>query len=295
MDVRTGVDLGGTKIEAVVLDDAGGVLARQRTPTPPRDLQATIDAIVQLVNQVETQAGARAQHVGVGGPGSPSPATGIHRNANSTVLNDQPLARLLQGALGREVRLANDANCLALSEAFDGAGEGHRCVFGVILGTGVGGGIVIDGQLHSGRNLVGGEFGHTALPRPSLKETPGPRCWCGHHGCLETWLSGPAIARLWVQDGHAPLQATELAVLDTPSARDHLERWLDRLARALANAINLLDPDIIVLGGGLSSIDAIYATMPGRLETLVFGGSSTTPLVKAMHGDSSGVLGAARL
>ena len=295
MHVRTGVDLGGTKIEAVVLGPEGNVLARRRTPTPEADLQATLDAIVALVDDVETQAGSQAPHVGVGGPGSPSPETGLHRNANSTVLNGQPLAAVLREALGRDVRLANDANCLALSEALDGAGAGHRSVFAVILGTGVGGGLVIDGHLHTGRNLVGGEFGHTGLPRPTAQETPGPACYCGQHGCLETWLSGPAIERFWRQDGHAPLRATELAAQETPAARDHLERWLDRLARALANAITLLDPDVIVLGGGLNAIDAIYATMPMRLAQLVFGGTCSTPVIKAVHGDSSGVLGAARL
>ncbi|MCH2137476.1 MAG: ROK family protein [Phycisphaerales bacterium] len=293
MTVRTGVDLGGTKIEAVVLDGDDRVLARERCATPQGDCAATVQALADLVARVEFDAGCAAAHVGIGGPGSVSPRTGLHRNANSTVLNAQPLHAMLQTALGRPVALANDANCLALSEAHDGAGAGHRCVFAVILGTGVGGGLVIDGVLHEGHNRTGGEFGHTALPRLNADEIPGPPCYCGQRGCLENWLSGPALEAQWLVHHADALQATEIAA--TRGDDVVFTCWLDRLARALAGVVTLIDPDVIVVGGGLSAIEQIYTQLPARLPPLVFGGECTTEILRAVHGDSSGVLGAARL
>ena len=294
MALRTGVDLGGTKIEAVVLHD-DRIVVRERVPTPAGDQAATVQAVADLVRTVEAQAGGVAPHVGIGTPGSPSPATGLQRNSNSEALNGQPLAAQLATAIGRDVRLANDANCLALSEAHDGAGAGAHAVMAVILGTGVGGGLVVGGRLLHGHNALGGELGHTALPRPTADECPGPACYCGRNGCLEGWLSGPALEGAWLADGHEPMRATAIAASDRPEARALMDAWLDRLARALGNAITLLDPDCIVIGGGLNAIDDIYIRLPQRLPTHVFGGECTTPVVRAMHGDSSGVLGAARL
>jgi fructokinase len=254
-----------------------------------------VQAVAELVIEAETQAQIQANHVGIGAPGSPSPETGIQRNSNSIALNGQSLAADLAEAIGRPVRLANDANCLALSEAWNGAGAGKGTVFAVILGTGVGGGLVIDDALLEGCNGVGGEFGHTALPRPTANEAPGPPCYCGLNGCIEAWLAGPALEAEWTTLGHDPLPATAIAVNEHNDAHALIDAWLNRLARALANAINLVDPDVIVIGGGLNAIDAIYTKIPAMLGPLVFGGSCTTPLVRATHGDSSGVLGAARL
>lgn len=294
MPVRTGVDLGGTKIEVVVLQD-DEIRARVRCGTPQGDYAGSVQAVADLVSQAEAEAGITAPHVGVGAPGSPSPSTGLQRNSNSIALNDMPLADNLATAINRPVRLANDANCLALSEAWNGAGAGHGTVFAVILGTGVGGGLVVDGTLLKGCNGVGGEFGHTALPRPTTDEVPGPTCYCGLNGCIEGWLAGPAMEAQWCALGHAPLTATAIAADASEDAKDLLDRWLDRLARALANAVSLVDPDVIVIGGGLNAIDAIYDRIPGMLGPLVFGGACSTPVVAASHGDSSGVLGAARL
>ena len=295
MDVLTGVDLGGTKIEAVVLGPGDEVLARHRCPTPTNGYPATINAVAKLVHMVEDDAGVAAPHVGIGGPGSPSPTTGRQRNANSTILNGQPLACDLATAIGRPVTLANDADCLALSEAHDGAAAGHQCVFAVILGTGIGGGLVINGRLHTGPNALGGEFGHTALPRPRADETPGPACWCGQRGCLESWISGPALEAQWVALKHTALRATDIAASPHADAQKLIDQWLDRLARALANTITVLDPDVIVFGGGLNAMANLTGALDQRLGDLVFGGEYLTPLVVARHGDSSGVLGAARL
>lgn len=294
MPVRTGVDLGGSKIEAVVLQD-DEILARVRCRTPQGDYAGTVQAVAALVAEAETKAGTNAPHIGVGAPGSPSPTTGLQRNSNSTALNDMPLATDLATALNRPVRLANDANCLALSEAWNGAGAGQGTVFAVILGTGVGGGLVVDGALLEGCNGLGGEFGHTALPRPTHDEVPGPTCYCGLNGCIEGWLAGPALEAQWCVMGHGQATATAIATDPHADAIALIDHWLDRLARALANAINLVDPDVIVVGGGLNAIDAIYDRIPTMLGPLVFGGMCATPVVRASHGDSSGVLGAARL
>ena len=293
--MRLGVDLGGTKIEVVTLDDSGRERHRRRVPTPRNDYTATLAAIAGLVDEAERNAG-RCRSVGVGIPGSISPHTGLVRNANSTWLNGRPLADDLERALQRVVRVANDANCFALSEATDGAAVGRRVVFGVILGTGVGGGIVVDGRLLEGANRIAGEWGHNPLPGPFHEgELPGSRCWCGRRGCVEAWLSGPALA------ASVDPPARDAAALVTAmragerSAQAAFERWCDRLARSLAGVINLLDPDAIVLGGGLSNVDEVYRDVPRRWAPLLFADRADTPLLRNLHGDASGVRGAARL
>ncbi|MDP6479098.1 MAG: ROK family protein [Phycisphaerales bacterium] len=291
--MKTGVDLGGTKIEAAVLDEGGEVRTRSRIPTPRSSYEDTVQAIASLVNAVEAEAGGGGVHVGVGVPGSPSPTTGLMRNCNSTVLNGRSLGEDLAAAIGREVRLANDANCLALSEAADGAAAEAASLFAIILGTGVGGGAVLDGRLLQGHNGVAGEWGHIPLAWPQRDEFPGPTCWCGRNGCLETWLSGPAIESQWRSSGAEPLSATELAA--TPEASRLIDRWLDRLARATAVLIDVLDPEVIVVGGGLNTIETIYTEVPKRWPAYVFADEVQTRIVPAMHGDSSGVFGAARL
>ncbi|MDP7029743.1 MAG: ROK family protein [Phycisphaerales bacterium] len=289
----TGVDLGGTKIEAAVLGDDGAVLARHRVPTPKGQYDATIEAVAAAVRVAETQAGGGGPHIGMGVPGSPSPRSGLMRNCNSTVLNGRPLAADLRAATGREIRMANDANCLALSEATDGAAAGVTCVFAVILGTGVGGGIVIDGRLLEGANGIGGEWGHIPLPWPTEQERSARTCWCGRTDCLETWLSGPAIESEWAGEGRPPLPATTIASAHADA--DVPRRWVDRLARATAVVIDLIDPDVIVVGGGLNAIEAIYTEVPKLWPGLVFSDAVDTRIVPAMHGDASGVRGAARL
>lgn len=276
--VRIGVDLGGTKTEVVCLDAGGAQRLRRRRPTPRGDYDATVALIVEMVRDATRACGAGGVggSVGIGIPGTISALTGLVKNANSTWLNGRPLARDLESALRQPVRVANDANCFAVSEAADGAGAGARTVFGVILGTGVGGGLVVDGRVLTGANGIAGEWGHNPLPWPQPDETPGRECYCGRRGCIETWLSGPAYARD--------------AGLD-----DALERYVDRLARGLATVINLFDPEVIVLGGGLSNIDALYQRVPSRWGRYVFSDSVRTELRRNRHGDSSGVLGAARL
>jgi fructokinase len=304
---RLGVDLGGTKIEVVVLDGSGAERCRRRVPTPRGDYAATLAAIAGLVGEAERSAGPCGS-IGVGIPGSISPHTGLVRNANSTWLNGRPLAGDLARALGRDVRVANDANCFALSEATDGAAAGLAVVFGVILGTGVGGGIVVDGRVLEGANGIAGEWGHNPLPAPFLDgELPGPRCWCGRQGCVEAWLSGPALAASAALPGAgAASDAADRAAADAaraisamragePRAVDAFERYCDRLARSLAGVINLLDPDAIVLGGGLSNVDELYVEVPRRWSSLLFADRAHTPLLRNRHGDSSGVRGAARL
>jgi fructokinase len=270
--MRIGMDLGGTKIEAIALDADGAERYRRRVPTPRDDYDATIAAIVTLVGEAEQATGVQGT-VGVGMPGTLSPFFGLVKNANSTWLNGRAFDRDLAAALGREVRCANDANCLALSEATDGAGAGAGVVFAAILGTGVGAGLVVDGTLITGRNAVAGEWGHNPLPWPEPGELPGPDCWCGRAGCVETWLSGPALER----DG------------------GDLDRYAGRLARALAAVINVVDPDVIVLGGGVSRVEALYRDTPPLLADWVFGGEVATTLRPATHGDASGVRGAAWL
>ncbi len=275
--MRIGIDLGGTKIEGIALDTAGAVLVRRRVPTPRGDYRATVDAVAELVRAIESETG-RSGTVGVGMPGALSRVSGHVKNANSTCLNGRPLQDDLETALARPVRLANDANCFALSEAIDGAGRGVRVVFGVILGTGVGGGIVVDGRVLEGPNAIAGEWGHNPLPLPNDDDLPLRTCYCGRAGCIETYLSGPALERERMQVGDAALA-----------------RYEARLARALAGVINLLDPDVIVLGGGVSNLDRLYDNVPRRWGAHVFSDHVATRLVKHAHGDSSGVRGAAWL
>lgn len=284
--MRIGIDLGGTKTEAIALDAAGRIIVRRRVPSG-KDYAATLATIRDLVASVESEMGQTGT-VGIGMPGAISPATGLVKNANSTWLIGHPLGRDLAEILGRPVRLANDADCFALSEARDGAGAGARLVFGVILGTGVGGGIVVDGTLLSGPNAIAGEWGHIPLPWPEDDERPGPACYCGRSGCIETFLSGPALAR---DDGRGLDAATIAAMPDSPSLR----RYHHRLARALAQIVTLLDPDVIVLGGGLSQIGSLYSAIPALWGQWVFSDSVATRLVPPRHGDSSGVRGAAWL
>jgi fructokinase len=289
--LRIGVDVGGTKIEVAALDAFGAIALRRRIATPP-DYAGVIRAVAALVEQAERELGARGT-VGIGIPGSLSPETGRVRGANSTWLNGGPLGEDLAAALEREVRLSNDANCLALSEAADGAGAGAASVFAAILGTGVGAGIVIQGRLLEGHNRIAGEWGHNPLPWMTADEFPGPRCWCGQQGCIETFLSGPALAA--DADGPGARDASGLAARRDPAARGALARHADRLARALAHVVNLLDPEVIVLGGGLSNMTHLYEAVPRLLPRHVFSDTVRTRIVPAVHGDSSGVLGAARL
>ena len=292
MALRLGIDLGGTKIEIVALDKDGGELLRQRTATPRGDYGATLSAIARLVESAETALG-RGASVGIGIPGAQSRLTGLIKNANSTWLIGRPLRRDLEALLQRPVRIENDANCFALSEATDGAGAGAEVVFGVILGTGVGGGIVVRGQLVVGANAIAGEWGHNPLP-----DARRPRCYCGRYGCIETLLSGPGMARDHEAACGQRLAAHEIAaraVAGDPDCAATLERYQARLARALAQVINILDPDVIVLGGGLSNIDRLYEQVPRLWQAHVFSDRVATRLVKHRHGDSSGVRGAAWL
>lgn len=301
--LRVGVDLGGTKIEASALDASGIERDRVRRPTPQGDYAATLATIAAMVLDLEGRGGdiaADRAHVGIGMPGSLSPADGRVRNANSTCLNGRDLRADLAARLPRPTRFANDANCFALSEAVDGAGEGARVVFGVILGTGVGAGIAIDARVLEGANSIAGEWGHNPLPNPGAAERgdAAPACYCGRRGCVETWLSGPALAtdheRECGQRLEAPAIARRAAEGDA-AARATLDRYLDRAARSLAGVINLLDPDVIVLGGGVSEIEALYAGIPARWAPHVFSDSVATRLLRSRHGPASGVRGAAWL
>ncbi|MCC7032272.1 MAG: ROK family protein [Acidobacteria bacterium] len=295
--MKIGVDLGGTKIEAVVLSDAGRELGRVRVPTPRRDYEGTLDVIAGLVRQLEEAHGGPAS-IGVGIPGAVSPATGLVKNANSTWLIGRAFDRDLAARLQRPVRMANDANCFALSEATDGAGAGATVVFGVIIGTGVGGGVVVGGRLIEGAHRIAGEWGHNPLPWPQDEEQPGPPCYCGRHGCIETFLSGPGLARDFGDATGRRLEAAAIAAAAAHGdgeASAALDRYMDRMARALATVINLLDPDVIVLGGGVSNVEALYPGVPARWAPYVFSDEVHTRLVKARHGDSSGVRGAAWL
>ncbi len=291
--MRIGVDLGGTKIEAIALLDDGRELVRRRVETPRGDYDATLAAIGDLVRGIERDLNARGT-VGVGIPGTLSPATGLVKNANSTWLIGRPLADDLPRLLERPVRFANDANCFALSEATDGAAAGAAVVFGVILGTGVGGGLVVDGRIVVGANAIAGEWGHNPLPAPRDDERPGPACYCGRRGCIETFLSGPALTADY--DGATPASeiARRAAAHDT-RADAALARYEERLARALAGVINIVDPEVIVLGGGLSNIERLYTAVPALWPPHVFSDRVATRLVPPAHGDSSGVRGAAWL
>ncbi len=295
--MRIGVDLGGTKIEIVALDRHGVEALRRRIPTPQDDYAEIVAAIAGLVRAADAELGTRAS-VGVGTPGAVSAATGRIKNSNSTCLVGQPLREDLERALGRAVRLCNDANCFALSEANDGAATGAEVVFGVILGTGVGGGIVVAGRPLVGPNAIAGEWGHNPLPWAGDDERPGPACYCGQHGCIETFLSGPGLARDHRVHVGEVTSAAELAVAAAAGdaeARATLARYADRLARALASVINVLDPDVIVLGGGVSNIAWLYEAVPERWGSWVFSDRVDTLLRPAVHGDSSGVRGAAWL
>jgi fructokinase len=296
--MRIGVDLGGTKIEAAAIADDGAILVRRRIDTPP-DYPSMLEGLAGLIARVESEAGAGRRPVGIGMPGSLSPATGLARNANSVWLNGKPFLQDASTALGRPVRIANDANCFALSEAVDGAAAGARVVFGAILGTGCGGGVVIDGKLIEGVNGVAGEWGHTPLPWPRPEELPFARDWCGRHGCLETWIAGRAGLERW-----APailgrkMTAKEIvaaAAAGDARAQECLDLLYDRLARAFAVVIDLIDPDVIVVGGGLSNVAPLYEGVQARWAPYIFSDVIRTRLVKNRHGDSSGVRGAAWL
>ena len=308
---RIGIDLGGTKTEVAVLDPQGDFLLRHRVGTPRDDYPATVRTIARLAVEAE-QAIGRPCSVGIGIPGTISPASGRVKNANSAWLNGRPLLEDLQAALGRPVRIQNDANCLALSEAVDGAATGAHCVFAIILGTGVGAGICVDGRVLTGRNAIAGEWGHNPLPGAASAASaasapdgsPGPHCWCGRQGCIEAWLSGPALARDFAHSrppnapSPGPVDARavcSLAEAGDAVAQAALDRYFDRLARSLAGVINLLDPDVIVVGGGLSNLDALYRELPLRWERHVFSDRVDTIIMPARHGDSSGVRGAAWL
>jgi fructokinase len=294
--MRIGVDVGGTKIEAVALDHVGKLLAKHRVETP-RHYDETIAGVVGLVHRLETETGQQGS-VGVGIPGTIVRLTGLVKNANSTWLNGKPIDRDLSTALGREVRVANDANCLVVSEATDGAAAGEDVVFGVILGTGCGGGVALRGRVHAGRNGTGGEWGHNPLPWPDEDETPGASCYCGKRGCLETWISGTGLMADYERHtgtllkGEQIVAASEAGDAEALAALDRLE---NRIARGLATVINVMDPDAIVIGGGVSRIDRIYAGISRQLPQYVFGGECDTPVLKAIHGDASGVRGAAWL
>jgi predicted NBD/HSP70 family sugar kinase len=294
---RIGIDMGGTKIEIAAFDAAGGERLRRRVPTPAGDYAATVASIASLVTQAEAQLGERGT-VGVATPGALSRATGRVKNANSTCLNGRPLKRDLETALGREVRLANDANCFALSEAVDGAGRGARAVFGVILGTGVGGGIVVSGQVLEGANAIAGEWGHNPLPSPGESDLPPPACYCGRRGCVETWLSGPGLSADHVRGTGERLDAAEIArraASGDARCDATLSRYEARLARSLAVVVNIVDPDVIVLGGGLSAIARLYERVPALWGPYVFSDEVRTRLLPPVHGDSGGVRGAAWL
>ena len=294
---RIGVDLGGTKIEAIALADDGVIPVRLRVATPRHDYEGTLSAIARLVHEIEASIGQQAT-VGIGMPGALSPATGLVKNANSTWLNGRALDHDLSALLARPLRFSNDANCFALSEASDGAAAGAACVFGVIIGTGTGGGVVVNGRLLTGPNAIAGEWGHNPLPRPQAEELPGPACYCGHHGCIETFLSGPGIARDHQRATGLTLEPTEIArraEAGDAAAAATFERYEDRMARALATIINVIDPDVIVLGGGMSNVGRLYENVPARWSRYVFSDRVDTRLVPPRHGDSSGVRGAAWL
>lgn len=291
--MRIGIDLGGTKIAGIVLGANGNILHQQRLATPRGDYQGTLHNIKQLINILEAKSQAGLP-VGICTPGAISPASGLLRNANSVCLNDKPVKQDLESLLQRPIRMANDADCFALSEASDGAAAGADSVFGVIIGTGTGGGIVINGQLLNGPNAIAGEWGHNPLPWPTAEEMPGPACYCGKRGCIETYLSGPGLAR----DHGAQLDAQQIVQAceqGDVQAQNTMQRYYDRMARALAHVINILDPEAIVLGGGLSNIQSLYTEIPKRWGQYVFSDTVSTHLLPPKHGDASGVRGAAWL
>jgi fructokinase len=295
--MRIGIDLGGTKIEAVVLSDSGQILARERTPTPGA-YEPMLEALAALVGRVEAAAQVSVDRVGVGMPGSLSPQTGLARNSNSTWINGRDILGDLKRVLARDVRVANDANCFALSEATDGAGAGAAVVFGAILGTGCGGGVVVDGKVIIGASGVAGEWGHIPLPWPRADEAPGPRCWCGREGCLEMWISGTGFEADYKRISGTERDARDIAARIAGrqgASFAAFQNLADRLARALAVVIDIIDPDVIVLGGGLSNIDRLYPAAQALLARYAFSDVVVNKLVKNAHGDSSGVRGAAWL
>jgi fructokinase len=296
--MRLGIDLGGTKIEAAVLDLEGRIVHRKRVETPRSGYEDTLEAIVALVEEAERAAGA-ALTVGMGTPGALSLATGLMKNANSTWLLGRPFKADIEARLGREVRMANDANCFALSEAVDGAGAGAEVVFGVILGTGVGGGIVVHGRVLTGANAIAGEWGHNALPAPRADElAAAPRCYCGRTGCIEAWLSGPALRADHERGTGERLEAREIArrsAAGDEGCEATFARYEERLARALGSIVNVLDPDVVVLGGGVSNVERLYERLPRLLPDYVFSDEVRTRVARAVHGDSGGVRGAAWL
>lgn len=303
--MRIGIDLGGTKIEGVALTEDGQELVRRRVPTPAGDYDGTVRAVAELVAEIAGVAGGEARDepsVGVAIPGTVSPATGLVKNANSTCLIGHAFEKDLEAAIGRPIRMANDANCFALSEATDGAAAGFAVVFGVIVGTGTGGGVVVNGQGMTGPNAIAGEWGHNPLPWPRDEERPGPTCYCGKQGCIETFLSGPGLARDYAAGEGSPAsppaspeEIETRAEAGEAAALAALDRYQDRLARGLAQVIDLLDPDVIVLGGGLSNLPRLYQSLPARLPAYVFSDRVDTELRPPRHGDSSGVRGAAWL
>ena len=295
--IRLGIDLGGTKTEIIALDDRRTEILRRRETTPADDYAATIDLIARMIRETEVEIGKKGS-IGIGTPGTLSPVTQLMRNSNSICLNGRALAHDLERALGRQIRIANDANCFALSEALDGAARGAEIVFGVILGTGVGGGLVVSGQILRGANSIAGEWGHNALPWPQPDELPGPRCYCGRNGCIETFLSGPGLSRDHERATRRRQTAREIgegSVLGDSEAEESLGRYAHRLARGLASVINVLDPDVIVLGGGVSNIEHLYQHVPRLWKEWIFSDVVRTRLVPNFHGDSGGVRGAALL
>jgi fructokinase len=296
--MRLGIDLGGTKIEIAALDRDGRECVRRRIATPTESYDAIVTAIRNLVLEVEGELGTRGS-VGVAIPGTVSPVTGLVKNANTTRLIGRPLDRDLSGALSRDIRVANDANCFALSEATDGAAAGKQIVFGVIAGTGVGGGVCIGGRVLDGAHAIAGEWGHNPLPRPSVEEVEqAPQCYCGLRGCIESWCSGPALSRQFRARTGEDATALEIcgrAQQGDGAAQALIAEFLDRFARALSTLVNILDPDAIVIGGGLSNMDILYSELPARVEAYSFSPQGTTAILRNRHGDSSGVRGAAWL
>ncbi len=295
--MRIGIDLGGTKIEGIALDATGTELQRLRIATPRGDYDGTIAAIGRVIRDLEESTGDTGS-VGVGIPGTVVASTGLVKNANSTWLNGRPFQSDLSAALGREVRCANDANCFTISEATDGAAAGARVVFGMIVGTGCGGGVTLNGRIHAGRNGIGGEWGHMPLPWATGEELPGPQCYCGRRGCLEKWISGTGFEQDFAAHSGQALPGKEIVAMAATghaTAIDALERLYDRMARGLAVMVDVLDPDVIVVGGGLSNLEGLYPAVSRLLRNYPFGGGVDTPVVRAMHGDSSGVRGAAWL
>ena len=295
--IKIGIDLGGTKIEGIALSEAGEELFRHRVATPQGDYQGTLQAIVDLIKQIETTIGSKGS-IGICTPGALSPTTGLLRNSNSVCMNGKPVFDDLQNLLRREIRLANDANCFALSEATDGVAKNAAIVFGVIVGTGTGAGVVIDKKVLVGANAIAGEWGHNPLPWPQQSELPGTKCYCGKYGCIETWLCGPGISRDHELHNNEKLDAPSLdnkAAAGDKKAIETFQRYENRMARSLAQVINILDPDVIVLGGGMGNIKRLYKNVPDIWGDYVFSDAVNTKLLAPLHGDSSGVRGAAWL